>query len=50
VHVRGVEAADDPLLADRSAINGSPTAYVCRGFVCNAPTQDVDDLVEQLRS
>ena len=50
VHVRGEQASDEPLLRDRVAINGAPTAYVCRGFVCNAPTQDLEDLVQQLNS
>ena len=26
-----------PLLADRPLIDGAPTAYVCRGFVCDRP-------------
>ena len=29
-----------PLLADRVAIDGRPTAYVCRGFVCRLPVTD----------
>ncbi|MFD6237843.1 hypothetical protein ACFWO4_31015, partial [Streptomyces diastaticus] len=29
-----------PLLAGRVAADGAPTAYVCRGFVCDAPTTD----------
>ena len=29
-----------PLLADRVAIGGRPTAYVCRGFVCRLPVTD----------
>jgi uncharacterized protein YyaL (SSP411 family) len=29
-----------PLLAGRPAIDGQATAYVCRGFVCDAPTTD----------
>ncbi|WP_030378880.1 MULTISPECIES: thioredoxin domain-containing protein [unclassified Streptomyces] len=33
-----------PLLADRPLKQGAPTAYVCRGFVCDAPTTDVDRL------
>jgi uncharacterized protein YyaL (SSP411 family) len=32
-----------PLLAGRPAIDGLPTAYVCRGFVCDRPvTTEVD--------
>ena len=37
-----------PLLADRIAIDGRPTAYVCRGFVCRLPVTDVDGLRTQL--
>ena len=29
-----------PLLADRVALDGRPTAYVCRGFVCRLPVTD----------
>ena len=29
-----------PLLADRVAIGGRPTAYVCRGFVCRLPVTE----------
>jgi uncharacterized protein YyaL (SSP411 family) len=34
------EADSVPLLRDRPPVGGSPTAYVCRGFVCDAPTTD----------
>jgi uncharacterized protein YyaL (SSP411 family) len=37
-----------PLLADRTAIGGASTAYVCQGFVCQRPTTEVDELVAQL--
>jgi hypothetical protein len=37
-----------PLLADRVAIDGRPTAYVCRGFVCRLPVTDVVAFREQL--
>ncbi|WP_329137470.1 thioredoxin domain-containing protein [Streptomyces sp. NBC_00670] len=41
----GPENGDEfPLLADRPLQQGAPTAYVCRGFVCDAPTTDVDRL------
>jgi uncharacterized protein YyaL (SSP411 family) len=33
-----------PLLADRSPVGGSAAAYVCRAFVCSAPTTDVSAL------
>lgn len=38
-----------PLLADRVAIDGRPTAYVCRGFVCELPVTDPDALAARLR-
>jgi uncharacterized protein len=37
-----------PLLADRVAIDGRPTAYVCRGFVCRLPVTDTEALRVQL--
>ena len=38
-----------PLLADRPMLGGHPTAYVCRGFVCDRPVTDAGELVAQLR-
>ena len=41
----GVEdESDAPLLRDRPARDGEPTAYVCRGQVCDAPTGSMADL------
>ncbi|SIR39483.1 thioredoxin domain-containing protein [Micromonospora avicenniae] len=37
-----------PLLADRPLVDGRSTAYACRGFVCERPVNEVDDLVAQL--
>ena len=37
-----------PLLADRIAIDGRPTAYVCRGFACQMPVTSADALRGQL--
>ena len=37
-----------PLLADRVALDGRPTAYVCRGFVCRLPVTDAAALRAQL--
>ncbi|WP_405675945.1 thioredoxin domain-containing protein [Streptomyces sp. NBC_01511] len=37
-----------PLLAGRPPVGGRAAAYVCRGFVCSAPTTEVDVLKEQL--
>ena len=36
------------LLSDRTAINDSVTAYLCEGFVCQAPTTDPSELARQL--
>ncbi len=38
-----------PLLADRKAIGGQATAYVCRGFACQMPVTAADALRGQLR-
>jgi len=35
---------DQPLLAQRPLVGGRAAAYVCRGFVCDAPVTDVDAL------
>jgi uncharacterized protein YyaL (SSP411 family) len=37
-----------PLLADRPMRNGQPTAYVCEGYVCQAPVTDPAALAAQL--
>ena len=37
-----------PLLADRPRIDGRPTAYVCRRFVCRLPVNEPGALAEQL--
>jgi hypothetical protein len=37
-----------PLLLERPLLRGRPTAYVCRGFACQAPVTDPDALREQL--
>ncbi|QBI18916.1 thioredoxin domain-containing protein [Egibacter rhizosphaerae] len=37
-----------PLLAGRPRIDGTPTAYVCRNFACEAPTTDPSELSRQL--
>ncbi|GAA0533183.1 thioredoxin domain-containing protein [Paractinoplanes ferrugineus] len=38
-----------PLLADRPLRDGKPTAYVCRGFVCDRPVTDPAELIARLR-
>ncbi|MEV8230737.1 thioredoxin domain-containing protein [Streptomyces sp. NPDC079167] len=37
-----------PLLVDRPMAGGEPTAYVCRHFVCDAPTTDAEELAGKL--
>ncbi|WP_299532754.1 thioredoxin domain-containing protein [uncultured Streptomyces sp.] len=37
-----------PLLVDRMLVGGEPTAYVCRHFVCDAPTTDAAELARKL--
>ncbi|MEV0713602.1 thioredoxin domain-containing protein [Asanoa sp. NPDC050611] len=48
VLVGAPDAPGVPLLADRPLLDGAPTAYVCRGFVCDRPTTAVADLTAQL--
>ena len=38
-----------PLLAGRGLVNAGPTAYVCRGFTCEAPVTSTSALREALR-
>ncbi len=37
-----------PLLADRPMIDGKPTGYVCRGFVCDLPVVEPAALARQI--
>jgi uncharacterized protein YyaL (SSP411 family) len=37
-----------PLLADRVALDGRATAYVCRGFACRMPVTDPAALRREL--
>ncbi|KIF76435.1 membrane protein [Streptomyces sp. 150FB] len=37
-----------PLLRDRPLVGGKPAAYVCRRFVCSAPTTEADVLEGEL--
>jgi uncharacterized protein YyaL (SSP411 family) len=43
-------ATDIPLLRDRIALNGQPTAYVCRNYACELPVTDAAALARQLES
>ena len=38
------------LMRDREALDGRPTAYVCRDFTCSLPTTDPDELERQLQN
>jgi uncharacterized protein len=44
----GADAIGIPLLAGRTARGGASTAYLCQGFVCQAPTTDPQELARQL--
>jgi uncharacterized protein YyaL (SSP411 family) len=44
------DGAGVPLLADRPLVDGRPAAYVCRGFVCDRPTTDPEELRRQLQA
>ncbi|WP_030348083.1 thioredoxin domain-containing protein [Streptomyces sp. NRRL S-1022] len=45
----GTPGSDEfPLLAGRTLVGGAPTAYVCRGFVCDLPVTDPSALREKL--
>ncbi len=48
VVVGASDAPGVPLLAGRPTVGGRPTAYVCRGFVCDRPVTSVDELAAQL--
>jgi uncharacterized protein len=51
VVVAGVpDAPGIPLLAQRPLVRGQAAAYVCRGFVCDAPTTDADALAAAVRA
>ena len=43
------DVAQPALMRGREAIDGRPTAYVCRGFTCDLPTNDPDELERQLQ-
>jgi uncharacterized protein YyaL (SSP411 family) len=40
--------AEIRLLADRSAIDSQPTAYVCRNYTCLAPASSTEELIARL--
>jgi uncharacterized protein YyaL (SSP411 family) len=42
------DSPGQPLLEARPLVGGEPAAYVCRGFVCDAPVRDVESLAKAL--
>ena len=47
----GTQEADlIPLMRDRIAIDGQPTAYLCRNFVCERPVSRAKELAAQIKS
>jgi uncharacterized protein YyaL (SSP411 family) len=50
VLIRALNPSDDlPLLQNRTAVDGKPTAYVCQNFVCQKPATSVEELRNQLQ-
>jgi len=43
----GLDSAP-PIWADRDAVDGEPTAYVCDGFTCSPPRTDLDEALSWL--
>ena len=39
---------DSPMLTGKTALNGKPTAYVCKNYTCQAPTTNPSALASQL--
>jgi uncharacterized protein YyaL (SSP411 family) len=37
-----------PVIREQQSLEGRTTAYVCKNFQCNAPTTDVDEMIEQV--
>ncbi|HEX5816723.1 MAG TPA: thioredoxin domain-containing protein [Methylomirabilota bacterium] len=46
--VDGRDAAGIPVLEGRRAVDGKPTAYVCRNYACELPVTDAAALARQL--
>ena len=44
----GEGPAPTPLLADRSAVNGRTTTYICEGFTCQAPVVGIEALAKSV--
>jgi hypothetical protein len=41
-------ASDQPLLHGKAMVDDKATAFVCRNFVCNKPTTEVQELARQI--
>jgi hypothetical protein len=48
VVLAGGPADGVPLLKDRGRVDGQPAAYVCQGFVCQAPVTSPEALAAAL--
>ncbi|MGZ5368889.1 MAG: hypothetical protein ACXWXV_06465, partial [Aeromicrobium sp.] len=48
VVVAGDEGLGIPLFELRGLVDGKPTAYVCKGFVCRRPVTSSDELAQIL--
>lgn len=44
----GIATPQPALLEGRGLLGDAPTAYVCRGFVCQQPVTGAEDLIKQL--
>ena len=42
------EGSEQPLLENRPLLDGKPTAYVCRNFLCQKPVNSPEELSDQL--
>jgi uncharacterized protein YyaL (SSP411 family) len=45
---RLVDRSVVPLLTERTAVGGRPTAHVCRGFACDLPVTDPEALADRI--
>jgi len=46
----GDAVAELPIFAAKVPRDGAPTAYVCRGYACDAPTSDPDLVSSQVKA